>query len=382
MIGAVGPLSQPGAVQSGLDMKWAMALAVSDLDARGGVLGRKVALDFEDTQATPATAAAVAKRLTEDKNVVAVVGEYHSSAALAAIPTYSQAGMPVLFTEVTANAITGGDPKAPDLPPNPKTIFRVSPTSTQISQLIGDWLVQSRHVKNVVHIYEATDYGNGQKAAIKNVLDPAGVRLTQVQVELNQSDYSSILLRLAQEHPDADGVIFDVTGESSFVVEENAFQSGLLKKSMACFVNQVAADSKAFWRAVPDGTGCVFRYTGPIPGRYDPLQKSIADRYQAQFHESPKAWVFSSYDAIMVVADALKRAKSTDHAKVAKAIESAHFAGSAGTYAFKYGSSNPVPTGAPSWEWHQWMTPPVTLLQYTQKNQVLGRAAIVWPPHE
>src|SRR3989304_1418864 len=74
VIGGVGPLSQPGDVAIGTEMKWAMEQAVADLNAKGGVLGRELRLDFSDTQNQPDVCASVSQKLV-DEDVAAVVGE-------------------------------------------------------------------------------------------------------------------------------------------------------------------------------------------------------------------------------------------------------------------------------------------------------------------
>jgi hypothetical protein len=123
LLGGVGPLSQPGDVAGGQEMKWAMEQAVADLNAKGGVMGRKLRLNFYDTQNKPDVCAAIAKKMVQDDKVLAVVGEFHSGCGLAQIPTYNQAGTPVVFSETYNDKITGGDPADPNLPPNPPTIF-------------------------------------------------------------------------------------------------------------------------------------------------------------------------------------------------------------------------------------------------------------------
>ena len=266
-VGGVGPLSQPGAVQAGQDMRWAMQAAVDDVNAAGGVLGRKVALSFEDTQNQPAVAAAAARKLVEDKRVVGVVGEYHSGAALAQIPVYSEHGTPAVIVEAYNDKITAGDPADPKLPPRPPSVFRIAPTSSYANALNVDRLTQGVHATDVVQLYEATDYGTGQASTLKKGLEGRGVTLTQIKVDLNQPDYSAILQRVRQEHPAATVFVFDVTGESSYVIEQNAFGAGLLGPGKICVANQAAQDAKAFWRAVPDGAGCLFRLAGPPPAR-------------------------------------------------------------------------------------------------------------------
>jgi len=74
LIGGVAPLSQPGDVAGGQEMKWALEQAVADLDAKGGVLGQKIRLVFYDTQNKPDVCASVAKRLVQEDKVAAVVG--------------------------------------------------------------------------------------------------------------------------------------------------------------------------------------------------------------------------------------------------------------------------------------------------------------------
>ncbi len=379
VIGGVGPLSQPGAVSAGLDMKWAMETAVSDINAQGGVLGKQLQLDFEDTQNRPDVAATVAKKLVEEKHVAAVVGEYHSGAALAMIPTLEKANVPTVFSETWADAITAGDPKS-NLPANPPDIFRIAPSSSYAGSALTDWLINGHKAKDVIEFYEASDFGLGQRDTIKKQLASSGVKLTQIQVQLNQPDYSSIVARAKQDNPGADAVVFDVTGDSSYVIEENAYQAGLIKKGTVCVANQVAQDSPAFWRAVPDGVGCVFRYVGPVPSQYNAMTSSVADRYEKQFHGAPKNWVFEAYDSVRLVADAMKQAGSTDHEKVIKALEQTHFAGAQGEYAFPYGSGNPVPAGKQAWLWHQWPNPPIQVVEYTKKGQPIKDVVVVWPP--
>ena len=379
LLGGVGPLSQPGAVQAGLDMKWAMEQAVADVNASGGVLGKQLKLVFYDTQNQPDVAASVAERPVSAAKVVGAVGEYHSGAALAQIPVYNKAGLPAIFSETWSDKITCGDPSQAGLTVHPPTIFRIAPTSTYAGSILTDWLVNGLHVKKVVEIYEATDFGQSQAAAMKKQLGDAGVQLQQIKVELNQADYSAILSRVAQQNPDADAVVFDVTGESSYTVEQNAFDVGLVGHGAVPVVNQVAQDAPAYWRAVPDGVGAVFRFVGLTPSSYNDLTKSVAQRYTAKFGGDPKVWVFEAYDSVRLMADAIARAGTTDSQAVVKALENTSYTGAQGTYAFPYGSQHPLPASQPCWMWHQWPNPPIQMVEYTKKGASMSDAAIVWP---
>ncbi|MFQ5523388.1 MAG: ABC transporter substrate-binding protein [Acidimicrobiia bacterium] len=379
-IGGLGPLSEPGTVNAGIDMQWAMELAVADINAAGGVLGKQLELFFEDTQNLPDVAAAVAKKLVEEVGVHAVVGEYHSGAALGAIPTFNESGTPVVFSETWNDKITGGDPEDPDnLPAQPPTVFRIAPTSTYASNFAIDWLVNGIGASKVVQVFEATDFGIGQNESLLALLEGTGIAVEAVQVELNQPDYSTVLTRLAEEHGDADVVIFDVTGDSSYVAEQNAIDVGLIDDDTICFANQVAQNSDAFWAAVPDGVGCVFRFVGPAPSAYNDLTASVAERYRAEFGQEPAAWVFEAYDSVLLVADAIERAGSTDAAAIVAALETTSFLGAQGQYEFPYGSENTATPADKPWLWHQWPQPAISMLQYTEAGQSVSDAAIVWP---
>lgn len=381
LIGGLGPLSEPGAVAAGIDMEWAMELAVADVNAAGGVLGRDIALTFADTQNTPEIAASIAKKLIDEDKVVAVVGEYHSGAALAAIPVYSEAGMPVVFSETWSDNITGGDPDDPqNLPEQPPTIFRIAPTSSYFSSFAADWMINGVNADKIVLIYEATDFGIGTEEALAAQLEGSGAELVSFQVELNQPDYSSVLARIAEEHGDADIVFLGgVTGDSSYTVTQNSFDVGLIDDDTICFTNFTASQTEAYWASVPDGVGCAFVYIGPAPSSYNETTTRVADAYTAKFGGPPGPWVFETYDSIWLVADAIERAGSTDSAAIVKALESTTFVGSQGAYEFPYGSGNTnTPDGKP-WLWHQWPEPAISMVQYTETGQSLGDAAVIWP---
>ena len=86
-----------------------------------------------------------------------------------------------------------------------------------------------------------------------------------------------------------------------------------------------------------------------------------------------------AYDSVLLVADAIERAGSTDPQAIVDALEQTSMVGSLGKYEFPYGSKNPVPAGQPSWLWHTWPEPALLLLEYTEKGQTADDAIVVWP---
>jgi branched-chain amino acid transport system substrate-binding protein len=77
---------------------------------------------------------------------------------------------------------------------------------------------------------------------------------------------------------------------------------------------------------------------------------------------------------------AIEEAGSTDPEAVIAALEGMDYAGALGNIWFEYGSGNPVPDDQPAWMWHQWPTPTVMILQYTEVGQTVDEATVVYPP--
>jgi branched-chain amino acid transport system substrate-binding protein len=381
LIGGVAPLSQPGDVAGGQEMKWALEQAVADVNAKGGVLGQKIRLVFYDTQNKPDVCASVAKRLVQEDKVAAVVGEFHSGCALAQIPTYNQAGTPVVFSETYNDKITGGDPADPTLPPNPPTIFRIAPTSTYYSSFIADWIVNGVKAKKVVQVVDTTDYGVGAASAMKEALGKAGVKLAQVSVELAQPDYASIMSRLKNENADAEVIYYDVSETATaYVVMQNGIDVGLSNAKNICVGNPAMRDAQSFWQAVPNGVGCLFQLVGLTSTQFNEQAKSLDQRARAALGHEARNYAFEAYDSVLLVVDAIRRAGNADAKAIVRALEQTSLVGTQGKYAFTYNSQNPVPKDKPGWLWHQYAEPPLQLLEFTKKGQTSEEAPTVWPP--
>jgi len=154
-IGGVGPLSAPGDVVSGIAMQYTMNLAVKDINAQGGILGKPLELIFGDTEGLPERGTSIAERLITNDKVVAIVGEAHSAVGLAEAEVAHKYGIPVLFSETWSDQITAtGYPE----------IFRIAPASSMTGAVGAEW-EKTIGTKTVVLIAENTDYGTSQAAA-------------------------------------------------------------------------------------------------------------------------------------------------------------------------------------------------------------------------
>lgn len=370
-IGGLGPLSAPGTVVGGIAMQFAMNLAVQDINDQGGVLGKPMELIFADTEGLPERGSAVAERLIDENNVVALAGEYHSAVGLAIAEVAHAKHVPVLFSETWADAITEtGYPE----------VFRIAPASTMVSRTTAEWLADVG-AQNIVIIAENTDYGTGQAEADQKFFEDLGMTVADtIFVELGTQDYQPILARVQAMDPPPDVVRIAVTGESSYNLERQITDLGLAPtEDTIGIANQVAIQSE-FWESVPNGEYWVFTLVGLPPSLYNDTTQRVADAYRAQFDTQPPSYALEAYDTMWILADAIERAGTTEPDALIQALEETDIELAQGHYYFEYTSANPVPDDVPAYMWHQWPDPAVLMLEYFEPNQGPADAAVIWPP--
>jgi len=372
-IGGIGPLSSPGDVVGGIAMQYAMNLAVQDINAQGGVLGKNVELVFADTEGLPERGTAIAERLINNDKVVAIAGEYHSAVGLAVLDVCHKYGIPVVFAETWSDAITEtGYPE----------VFRIAPASTMNSRASADWL-KAVGAKNVLIIAENTDYGTGQVKSDQQFFGEVGITVFDpIFVELNTQDFQPILARIQAMSPAPDAIRVDVTGQASYNLEQQMVDLGIAPsaKTIANFSSDAIAPE--YWQSVPNGNYATFSYIGLPPSLYNDTTKHVIDAYKGVFNTEPASYVFEAYDSVWIIADAIKQAGTTDSQALIAAIEKTDVVLAQGRYWFEYTSTNPLPTdgSVAAYMWHQWPDPAILVMQYFKPNQVWQDAAVIWPP--
>ena len=372
-IGGVGPLSAPGDVVTGIAMQYAMNLAVKDINAQGGVLGKPLELIFGDTEGLPERGTAVGERLITNDKVIAIVGEAHSAVGLAEADVAHKYGIPILFSETWSDAITEtGYPE----------VFRIAPASSMTSTVAVDW-EKALGTKTVLEIAENTDYGIGQAAADKKNFEAAGIKfLDAIFVDLTTTDFQPILARIQAMNPAPTSIHVAVTSAAAYNLEQQMVDMGIAPSAKTVAVASSNAIAPEFWQSVPNGNYFVFNYIGLPPSLFNDTTKHVADAYRGVFKTEPASYALEAYDSVWIVADAIKKAGTTESKALISAIEDTDVVLAQGRYWFKYTSKNPLPAdgSVPAYMWHQWPDPAVLLIQYFKPKQAWQDAAVIWPP--
>ncbi|RPI35293.1 MAG: ABC transporter substrate-binding protein [Chloroflexota bacterium] len=369
VIGGLGPLSAPGNYEAGTEMLQASEMAVREINEAGGILGKQVELIFGDTEGLPERAAAVTERLITQNEVVGLSGEYHSGQGLVEYEIAHNYGIPIVFAEVWADAVTAS--QYPE-------VFRIAPTMEYYSTISANYMVEAGW-KSMVFIAEDTDYGHLQTEEWTRQL--AGHGVTDVQTifaDAATEDFTPILQRIQQKPPDLLGIA--LTGVGTGRILRQACDLGLAPTAQTA-VYAADAQYPEYWENTGAcGNYAVFTYVGLPKSLWNERTRAFMENFQETYQHQPGGHAMEAYDAIYVLLNAIEKAGTTEPAAVINALEVLEYEGVLGKIWFEYGSHNALPEGEKAWLWHQWPTPNVFILQYTEENQSVEDAAVVYPP--
>src|SRR5438046_4120058 len=187
-MGVIEPLSGPVAA-SGNYIRMGAEIARDWLNAKGGVLGRKVELVIEDNKSDPKEAASAAEKLIVRDKVPAIMGAWGSSMTLAAMPKLEEYGVPMVVETSSAASITKrGNP----------WIFRISPPS-EMEALGLEQYVDTLGVKRADFLAVNTDWGRGSITAFGDMLRKKGVQVGAAEfMEQAATDMNAQLTKIKQ----------------------------------------------------------------------------------------------------------------------------------------------------------------------------------------
>jgi branched-chain amino acid transport system substrate-binding protein len=309
VIGVSTPKTGVAATASEWEM-WGANLAVEEINAAGGLLGRKVELLVLDNKCNPSEGVNVANKLVEAK-VVAIEGAHCSSVHLAMMKIIADAKIPMV-TGIASN------PQITELagPGRNEYAFRISPSDSAMMDALGIYLGNKKDFKKVAIVGEDTDFGRGGADAFKAVADKAGVAVVSTDFSpQNTPDFTSILTRIQREKPDAIAT-FQVGGDSLNFLRQ-AMQLGVKIPYTGRVElggrNQPIIDAGGMEKSISAWT-----YNAEIDV---PSNKAFVAKIEEKYKSKPYLQTWGAYDAIRVIGLAIKAAGSTDGPKVKDAIK-------------------------------------------------------------
>jgi len=192
-------LSGVGA-SAGTNFKNGVELAAKEINAAGGILGRKIETFTYDTQTNPGVAKAMAQKAV-DQDVFAIFGPVFSGSIMVSMAESRRAEIP---------NFTGGEAASITMQGNP-FIFRTSFTQATAMPKVARYINEKAKIKNLAVIYANNDFGKGGMDMIRKALDNTGTKIVaEISTDTGQVDFSAAVLRAKQSEADA---VFVYTNE-------------------------------------------------------------------------------------------------------------------------------------------------------------------------
>ena len=311
-LGFNGDLSASPSALSGQAATLGLQAAIDDVNAAGGVLGRKLTLVTRDDLSQPPKSISNMSDLIDNEQVVAVFGPTNSGNALAWKQIPNQKKIPVIGTVGSGTAITYPVSAGAD-----NYMFRISMVDRdQVSDLMA-YVKKNPEVKNVGYLSETTGYGQGGLKDMQELGDMQGIKpVCNEKFGVNDTDMTSQLNKCK------------AAGVNTVVVWAQGTPLGQLMRSMEKInyfpltLMTWAADNQSFYEAAGKTLAEKPIFVRTVTEERTPKQQQLYDRIAPKM-TSKSAFGFAahSYDAVMVLASAIKQAGSTDGSKVKDALE-------------------------------------------------------------
>jgi branched-chain amino acid transport system substrate-binding protein len=362
VIGSVGPASPPGSVAQWSEASAGIKLAAEMINEKGGVLGRQIQVKFEDSQGIPEKGRAAIEKLITQEKVPAAVGGNHSSVCLAMSEVVHRYRVPFVNVNCWADAIR--EKGFPEL-------FNTSVNNGRIS-VGGAQFIKSLNVRSVVTLAENTDFGLGLARNLQTQLKELapGVSFSMKVLDREAKDFTPVMLELKQNPPNVVVTILDPP--AGYVVINQLHEYGVAPTAKTWLLDLDAlAELPDFWDNVKAAgrhlTGIVLFHPSM---KLTDLGKQVRDRHMKGAGREASRVVFQGFDAMWVMADAIRRAGSVQSEALVKALPQTRLAGTRGTVTFR---KDPGPF------FQQWFDVPYSIIQYTEATQPLAKAPIVFP---
>lgn len=292
-------------------------LAIDEINAGGGVLGKKLELIYEDNQSKQGESATIVKKLISRDHVVAVLGEVASGRSLEAARICQDNKIPQISPSSTNPKVTEtGD-----------YIFRVCFTDPFQGKLLADFGRDTLKAKRVAILSDvASAYSVGLADYFKQPFTAAGgVIVADQKYASHDKDFKAQLTAIKAENPDAIFVPGYYTEVGLIVLQ--ARQLGI---TVPMFGGD-GWEAQELIQIAGDALKNTYYSTHFSPLKDTPEVRKFVNAFQAKFNgEIPDAMAALGYDSALVLADAIKRAGTTDSAKLRDALAATDLQGATG----------------------------------------------------
>jgi branched-chain amino acid transport system substrate-binding protein len=290
----------------------AIQLAMDEINARGGILGRKVEAIFEDDELKVDKGVQITKKFITQDKVDFIIGPTSSGVALAMAEIVEQHKKILVLTQSATNSLT-------DAKFNRYMFSTLS--NAMMHSRAGAYLMASKPYKRWMCIGPGYSYGyeswNSFKAKLKE-LRPDVEIIGELWPKLTEPDYTSFIQKIIEAKPEA--IWSPLWGMDAVTFIKQALPLGLFDKIKFAFPDGAALETLIpLGKSIPEGLFVATRYFFLTPD--SPMNRQFVKVYQERFKEYPDYMAQETYAGVYFLKAAIERAGTTNTEKVIAAVE-------------------------------------------------------------
>lgn len=292
----------------GQDMVNAANLAISEINAAGGVLGKQLASTVGDDACDAQQAVNAASKLASS-GVVGIVGGYCSGATLPTLKIYGDAKLPMVIPAANSTQL---------IPANPGNVFMINSTGNdQVAKAIEYF--DAHDIKSLAIVNQGDAYSQDLADLTKKNWEAAGKTVTSFETtNKGEQDYSSVVTNIKAGNPDAVfwTAYYADGGLLIRQLREQGYQ-GLIAVGDG-------SNSPELFKIAGSAADGVIGFSNPTAD-FLPEAKTFAENYQKAYGNAPGPYSTLTYDATKLLAWAIATAGATDFDKVVETLQGANF---------------------------------------------------------
>ena len=290
----------------------AVQLAVDEINAAGGILGRKVMALTADSKMQPPAGVEIAKKYILEDKVDFMIGPTSSGVAAALSPVITEHKMILVLTQAAADSLTGAQF-------NPYMFSTLS--NAMMHSRAGAYFVADKPYKRWMCIGPNYNYGWDSWASFKSKLKelrPDAEFVGELWPKLTEPDYKEFIKKIIDAKPDA--VWSPLWGMDAVNFIKQALPTKLFDNVKFAFPDGAALETLApLGKDMPDGIYIAARYFFLTPD--SDMNRKFVKSYHDRFKEWPDYMAEETYAGVYFIKAAVERAGTTDTQKVIQAVE-------------------------------------------------------------
>jgi len=319
----------------GQSIKIGAEIAIDEINAKGGVLGKKLKFVQYDDAGAPPRGVDNTRRIALADKCIAILGGYHSTVAVAQAEPVNEIGIPYV-------GVIAANTKAIENGHNPNFMFRVSAKDKWVARYLVEQAVKASKTGKVAFFYENTGWGNGALPDVKDAMVKAGKQLVAAET-FNWGDQDMSAQVIRARDAGADVVLLWALDREGNQILRSMDKVGWKPTIIGAW--GIAGNLGELAGPLANGVEAVQTYT--FMGAMDPKKQAFWDKVKAKYGlKDPSeikmaSGVANSYDAVHIIAQAIEKAGSYDWEKVRQALYNVNYDGLVAEYKPAFDANDP-----------------------------------------